>query len=124
MAATEGETHLVRYANAAFCRFVELSDQEVLGQPLPHALGESGLSDTIALLDRVYSAGGAASVAVFREGGVQAAMHATYAAWRVPAEHDRPAGLLVQVTDTTDQARAADELSEVNHRLLQAGLDA
>jgi signal transduction histidine kinase len=82
------------------------------------------LGDTIALLDRVYRAGGAASVAVFREGGVQAAMHATYAAWRVPAEHDRPAGLLVQVIDTSAQARAAEELSEVNHRLLQAGLAA
>jgi signal transduction histidine kinase len=55
---------------------------------------------------------------------VQPAMHATYAAWRVPAEHDRPAGLLVQVMDMSDEVRAAEELSEVNRRLLQAGLDA
>jgi signal transduction histidine kinase len=84
----------------------------------------TGLGDAVALLDRVYRAGGAASVAVFHEGGVHAAMHATYAAWRVPAEHDRPAGLLIQVIDTSDHARAAEELREVNRRLLQAGLDA
>ncbi len=124
MAATAGDSHLVQYANAAFCRLVGRGDEAVLGYPLPAFLGETGLADTVALLDRVYRAGGAASVAVFREGGVEPAMHATYVAWRVPAEHERPAGLLVQVTDTSDQVRAADELSEVNRRLLQAGLDA
>jgi signal transduction histidine kinase len=124
MAATEGETHLVRYANAAFCRLVGHGDEAVRGHPLHGILEVAGLGDTVALLDRVFSAGGAASVAVFHEGGVQPAMHATYAAWRVPAEHERPAGLLVQVMDMSDQVRAAEELSEINRRLLQAGLDA
>lgn len=124
MAATTGESHLVQYANAAFCRLVGRGNEEVLDHPLPVVLGETELGDTIALLNRVYNAGGAANVTVFREGGVQAAMHATYAAWRVPDEHDRPAGLLVQVIDTSDQAQAADELRDVNRQLLQAGLDA
>jgi len=124
MAATEGERHLVRYANAAFCRLVGHGDEAVLGHPLHGILEVAGLGDTVALLDHVFSAGCAASVAVFHEGGVQPAMHATYAAWRVPAEHERPAGLLVQVMDISDQVRAAEELSEVNRRLLQAGLDA
>ena len=124
MAATAGDSHLVQYANAAFCRLVGRGDERVLGYPLPAILSETGLADTVGLLDRVYRAGGAASVAVFREGGAEPALHATYVAWRVPAEHARPAGLLVQVTDTSEQVRAADELSEVNRRLLQAGLDA
>jgi len=124
MAATEGETHVVRYANAAFCRLVGHGDEAVLGHPLDGILEVAGLGDTVALLDRVFSAGGAATVAVFHEGGVQPALHTTYAAWRVPAEHDRPAGLLVQVVDISDQVRAAEELKEVNRRLLQAGLDA
>jgi len=124
MAATEGDTHLVRYANAAFCRLVGRGDEEVVGRPVHAILEATGLGDTVALLDRVYRAGGAASVAVFHAGSVQAATYATYAAWRVPAEHDRPAGLVVHVMDISDQPRVAAELSEVNRRLLQAGLDA
>ena len=127
MAATEGATHVVRYANPAFCRLAGQDDEEVVGRPLPEVLGDTEVHETAALMDRVYAAGGAASVAVFRGTGAQPAVHAIYAAWAVRAEGDRPAGLLLQVIDTSDEslvARAADELREVNRRLLQAGLDA
>lgn len=127
MAATEDASHVVRYANPAFCRFVRREDEDVVGHPLPAVLGDTEVHETVALMDRVYAAGGAASVAVFRGTGSQPAVHAIYAAWAVRAERDQPAGLLLQVMDTTDQslvARAAEELREVNRRLLQAGLDA
>jgi PAS domain S-box-containing protein len=124
MAVTQGDGHRVRYANPAFCELLGASDVEVVGHALPAVLGPSSLADTVALLDRVYTAGGSASVMVFQEGEGRPGLHATYSAWRMPAAQHRPAGVLVQVIDTPDPGRAAEELRDVNRRLLQAGLAA
>ena len=132
MATTEGETHLVRYANPAFCRLAGRAVDAVMDCPLAEVLPELREQGAAALLDRVYETGATGRAVDLRPAHVGAGWtHATYTVWPILGDDRQPAGVLVEVSDTTDQVlareRAADvaaEIRDVNQRLLLAGLAA
>ena len=54
-----GEAHIVRYANSAFCRLIDKARDEVIGSPFDRLLPPA--DECLALLDRVFRTGAAAS---------------------------------------------------------------
>ncbi|HET6407660.1 MAG TPA: PAS domain-containing protein [Chthoniobacteraceae bacterium] len=54
IATVEGATHIVRYANPAFCRLMDEPLEKLIGKPLSELLPEK--DECIALLDRVFRA--------------------------------------------------------------------
>ncbi len=132
MATTEGESHLVRYANPAFCRLAGRAADALMGRPLAEILPELQEQGTVALLDRVYETGAPERAVDLRPAHVEAGRrHATYTAWPIQGDDSQTVGVLVEVNDTTDQVLARDraedaaaEIRDVNQRLLIAGLAA
>ncbi len=102
MIATEGPTHIVCYANPAFCRLAGKEREELIGRPISEAVPEGDENGCRALLDRVYRLGEAETLsdqqhAPFYSPGV----YWSYTAWAIRDEQERPAGVMVQVMDTT-----------------------
>src|SRR5687768_18493553 len=54
IATVEGATHIVRYANPAFCRLMDEPAENLIGKPLSELLPEK--DECITLLDRVFRA--------------------------------------------------------------------
>jgi two-component sensor histidine kinase len=91
-----GQTHLVRYANPAFCQLIGMAHDEVIGRPFDGLTPATG--ECLNLLDRVYVTGTAASFTA--EG--QAAPYPlffSYTLWPVKAD-GRTAGVMIQVNET------------------------
>ena len=132
LAATEGETHVVRYANSALCRFARRQREDIVGHPLAEALPSMQEHGAVSLMDRVYRTGADGQAVNLRSVRVsQGAAYATYTVWPIVGKDSTSAGLMVLISDTTDEVverdRAADAASEVrdaNRRLLVAGLEA
>ena len=132
IAATQGGGHLVRYANPAFCRLAGQAVDSLLGRPLAEVVSKLQEQGAVVLLDRIYETGAAeqaVDLGPARAG--QDGTHRTYTGWPILGDDRRPIGLLVQVSDTTEQVLARDraedaatEIRDVNQRLLVAGLEA
>jgi signal transduction histidine kinase len=135
MVATEGRAHIVRYVNPAFCWLIGQAAEAMVGRPLRAPVREPSKvqdADGVALLDLVYSTG-TPEFAVDLAGvfGNTTAISLPCAVWPILGEDERPGGLLVQVGAPTSEMltrpadrRTADELLDVNERLLVAGLKA
>lgn len=105
MAELEGEAHIVRYANLAFCRLAGKPRQALVGRPFAETMQEG---DTcLAALERVYRTGQAE---VHTESGHPA--YWSYAIWPLPGETGRTAGLAMQVTETTKFHRDTSAMTE------------
>jgi two-component sensor histidine kinase len=91
-----GETHLVRYANPAFCQLIGMAHDEVIGRPFDGLAPATG--ECLSLLDRVYATGAAASFTA--EGQAEPyPLFFSYTLWPVMAE-GRTAGVMIQVNET------------------------
>lgn len=91
-----GETHVVRYANPAFCRLIGKAHDDVIGRPFD---GLAPRTDTcLALLDRVYSSGTAVSYTA-EEQATDCPLFFSYTLWPVMAD-GRTAGVMIHVTET------------------------
>ncbi|HEX5282314.1 MAG TPA: PAS domain S-box protein [Micropepsaceae bacterium] len=112
MAEVEGEQHLVRYANPAFCRLVRKSREALAGRPFAEAMRES--HGCLGALDRAYRSGEAEVHTEAKPSGRQAG-YLSCAVWPVLDEQQRPTGAMVQVTET---APAQTQTSAVNEALL------
>jgi len=130
MAATEGPRHLLRYANASFCRLCDKPREELVGRPfaeIPSYAEEQGF---LPLLDRVYRTGEPESFVEQKHLlANQSPVYLSYAVWAVPDEAERPAGLMIQMTDTSeavglyqDYERADAQIREINQALVIAGV--
>ena len=131
LAATEGATHVVRYVNPAFSLLTGHAAAALIGQSLHAVVPAAHRAGVVALLDRVHHTGETASAADLGDGYGPArdAAYATYAAWPLLGDDQRPRGVLVHVSDTTPSvlaptqaAQAAEELQAANAHLLLAGL--
>jgi signal transduction histidine kinase len=135
MVATEGHAHVVRHVNPAFCCLIGQAAEAIVGSPLtallrdtPQTLDEAA----IALLDLVYSTGTPEfAVDLARVFGNANTIHLPCAVWPILGEDDRPGGLLVQVSAPNTEvplghvdSGTANELRDVNARLLVAGIKA
>jgi two-component sensor histidine kinase len=91
-----GEAHIVRYANSAFCRMINMERDEVIGRSFDGLLPPP--DDCLALLDRVFRTGTAASFTAEEQVAPYPLLF-SYNLWPVMAD-GRTAGVLIQVNET------------------------
>lgn len=94
--ASSGEAHLLRYANPAFCRLIGKERDEVIGRPFDGLAGQT--DEFLALIDRVYETGAAASFTAEDQAGAYP-LFFSYTLWPVIAD-GRTAGVMIQVNET------------------------
>ena len=95
MAALEGERHLVRSANPAFCRLLDQSEEQLVGKLFYEILPDK--SRCVELLDRVLSTGKPQIHAELQRSASQPVFW-SYTMWPVWAE-EQPVGIMIQVTE-------------------------
>lgn len=130
LAAIEGREHVLRYVNPAFCRLCGKPGGKMIGVPFADAVPRCGEDGGLRLLDQVHRTGESANLADAAAHAVpgQDPVYWSYEAWSVPGSANLPPGMLVQVSDTTEQAllrqdRAAQEseaLRDINEALVLA----
>ena len=106
MAAVEGDGHIVRYVNPAFCRLIGKKCEEMAGIHFAHAVPEA--EACLPVLDRVYSTGKPEEC----EAGW------SYAMWAVPGAGGRQAGVVVLVTNKTGDVRFREQAVAMNQELM------
>jgi signal transduction histidine kinase len=127
MVAVEGAVHVVSYLNPAFARLAGKAAGELVGRPFAEAVPEGGGNGCLPLLDRVLSTG-AYEVLAEQEhrqappGGGTTPAYWTYAAWAILGADDRPAGVMVQVTDSTEAAVFRRQAAAMNEALVVSSL--
>src|SRR6185437_16111259 len=115
MAALEGSDHILRYANSAFSRLVHKTKDELTGKRFIEAIPWEGC---LALLDLVYSTG-EVQIQIEPKNIEAHSARRSYTIWPAPGAADHPAGVMIQVTETTQfQQRAI----AVNEQLLLSGV--
>ncbi len=139
MVAVEGLTHIVRYANPAFLRLLGKGDQDLIGRLFAEAVPETLVNGCAPLLDRVFATGtpemlteqehGLGALDAEAEGGALPA-HWSYLVWAIlgpvrgPAGRadEKPVGVMIQVTDSTEIAGFRKAAAAINEALLESGL--
>jgi PAS domain S-box-containing protein len=119
MVVTEGRTHIVRYANPAFCRLAGRERAELIGRPFAEAVLQGAVNGCQALLDRVYCTGEADSITgqEYRHGN-STLDYWSYTAWALLDAAERPEGVMFQVTDTTESVLDHDRMIAMNEALV------
>lgn len=112
MAKLEGPRHLIRYVNPAFCRFVAKSKGALIGKPFSVVVQKG--DRCLAVLDRVYRRGEAENHTEMDSPKPHPA-YWSYSVWRWMDSEQRPAGVVVQVTETT---RFHEQAGAMNRELL------
>jgi PAS domain S-box-containing protein len=129
-AATQGDAHLLRWVNPAFCRLAGASAANLIGRPFLEALPAAQTDGAAGLLERALRSGAEASLPEPGQPAGQGGLPArSYAVAPLFGTRGHPEGLLVRVDDTTElmlarERAASNELREANQRLLLAGLRA
>jgi len=98
MAAVEGAGHILRYVNPAFCRLLERPAEQLLGKPFSEILPDE--DDCATVLDRVYSTGEPERLAEHDHSKPHSLSSCRI--WPVIPEDDRPATVIIQVTEPDD----------------------
>jgi PAS domain S-box-containing protein len=123
MIAVEGVTHLVRYVNPAFCRLAETKGEDLLGKPFGVAVPEGEENRCRAVLDSVYHTGGAENLMdQVHQQATSERSYWSYSVWAILDVNDRPSGVMIHVTDTTEQTLTRQQLGNFNQTLLLSGL--
>ena len=91
-----GESHVVRYANPAFCKLINKPRDEVIGKPFDNLLPPA--DECLELLDRVFRTGARDKLHSRRTGGALPSL-VFLQLWPVMAE-GRTAGVMIQVNET------------------------
>jgi len=97
MATVEGESHIVRYANPAFCRIMDKRREDIVGNPFAQLVSDNG--GCLKQLDRVYRTGKLASHTE-KEHAAFRTVFWSYSLWPVMVD-ERAVGVMIQVTETT-----------------------
>ncbi len=119
MVAVEGTTHVVVYANPAFARLCGTEPKDLVGRPFAEAVPEWHGHGCAALLDRVYRTGTHECLheQEHRQPRAQA-VYWSYWVWAILGPDGRPAGVMVQVTDSTETATYRRMAAAVNEALV------
>lgn len=115
MAELEGADHILRYVNSAFCRLACKTKDELTGKPFIEAVLWEGC---LALLDLVYSTG-EVQIQIEPKNIEAHSARQSYTIWPVPGAAVHPAGVMMQVTETTQSHQRA---IAVNEQLLLSGV--
>ena len=97
MAKVEGDRHIVRYVNRAFCRLLDKPFEQLVGMPFCEMLPER--HKCVTLLDRVLHTGKPES-STEQEHSKPHHVFWSFTMWPVLAD-ERPTGVMIQVTETT-----------------------
>jgi two-component sensor histidine kinase len=121
--ASSGETHVIRYANPAFCRLIAKERHDVIGRPFDGSWLRS--DECGVLLDRVYRTGTAASYTA-DESTIPYPLFFSYTLWPVMAD-GRTAGVMIQVNETGPLHETRQAISQAlllgalrQHELIEA----
>ncbi len=117
LVAVEGNTHIVRYLNAAFSRLVGKEAAELVGRPFAAAVPEGEENRCLALFDRVYRTG-TPEILVEQEHCHTPPVYWSYSVWAILGAAERPTGLIIQVTDATEMAIFRRQVMAMNEQLL------
>ena len=136
MFATQGEEHILLYANQLFCRLSGKQKEALVGRSLAEAMPECRRDGSLSLFDRAYRTGKSEYVPNLEhpapprvpagDGGQKAEerkepdpalgqVYRSYAVWAVRDEAKHSAGLIVQMKET----REAILLSSATSRQMQ-----
>ena len=119
MVAVEGATHVVSYLNPAFARLVQREGKDLIGRPFAAAVPEGDGNGCLALLDRVFRTGNPENLSEQEHRQTQPRpVYWSYAVWAILGENERPAGVMIQVTDSTETAVFRRQAMEMNEVLL------
>lgn len=120
--AVAGTSHVVVYVNPAFARLVGKEGQDLLGRPFAEAVPEGEANGCVGLLDRVFRTGNSESLAEQQHRQLQPQpVYWSYWVWAILGADERPAGVMIQVTDSTETALFRRRVVEVNEALLVSG---
>jgi len=124
MATVEGATHIVRYANPAFCSLMSKPAEQLIGRPLSELLPEK--DQCVSLLDRVFRTGKPESHTE-QEQSKPHPIFWSYTMWPVLAD-ERLVGVIIQVTETAKFHGKTVAMNEAlmlgavrQHELVEAG---
>ncbi len=116
MVEVEGSRHLVCFVNAAFCRLLGKSREEIIGQPFDQIVRNG--EKCVTLLDRVYQTGEFETH--FDADHVTAdAISWLYAMWPALGTNGRPERVVIQMTKS---AHHHQDMAAMNEALLISGL--
>ncbi|MDB5309415.1 MAG: luxQ 1 [Gemmataceae bacterium] len=119
MVAVEGTTHVVGYLNPAFTRLAGREREDLVGRPFAEAVPEGAGNGCLALLDRVFRTGTPENLAEQEHHQVQPRpVYWSYAGWAILGPDERPAGVMIQVTDATEAAVYRRQAMAMNEALL------
>src|SRR6476659_6950885 len=94
MAALEGDGHIIRYVNPAFCVLAGKLREELIGHAFQAVVPAD--DECLSLLSRVYRT--AQSETHIEEPSAPHRFYWSYAMWPILAANGRPAGVILQVT--------------------------
>ena len=118
MVAVEGTTHIVRHLNASFARLVGKERTELIGRPFAEAVPEGEKNGCLPLLDRVYRTGAPEILVEQEHCHTTPAVYWSYSVWAILGADERPVGVVIQVTDTTEMAIFRRQVIAMNEQLL------
>lgn len=121
MLAVEGTTCVVRHVNPAFLGMAGAKRSDLIGVPFAEAVPEGVANRCMALLDRVYRTGTPECLAEQRH-GENPRVYWSYVVWPILGGDDRPAGVMIQVTDSTETALFREQAVAMNEKLLVSSL--
>lgn len=121
--ASSGETHVIRYANPAFCQLIDKARHEVIGRPFDGSWLQS--DECGALLDRVYRTGAAESYTADDQ-AVPYPLFFSYTLWPVKVD-GRTVGVMIKVNETGPLHETRQAISQAlllgalrQHELIEA----
>jgi len=119
MVAVEGITHVVIYLNPAFARLVGREAKDLIGRPFAEAVPEGSENGCHSLLDRVFHSG-TPEILVEQEHRQAQSKHVywSYSVWAILGDDERPAGVMIQVTEATETALFRRQSVEMNEALI------
>jgi two-component system CheB/CheR fusion protein len=121
MVAVEGEACIVRHVNEAFLRLAGSKQSDLIGRPFAGAVPEGAENGCVSLLDRVYHTGRPECLAEQKH-GESPPVYWSYAVWPILGGDNRPVGVMIQVTDSTETAVFRGQAAAMNEALLISGI--
>ena len=108
-ALVEGPSHLVRYANPAFCRLLDKPLSAIVGLDLTASFPRC--EECAALIDRVARTGAAETHTELRASSPQEICW-SYSAWPVRRDADAPRRTMIQASEISEFRRQSTEMNQ------------
>jgi two-component system CheB/CheR fusion protein len=121
MIAVEGNGFIVRHANAAFLHLSGTTRSDLIGHPFAAVCPAEETNGCLSLLDRTYHTG-TPDVLAEQLHSTTPPTYWSYAAWPILNGDNHAAGVMLQVTDSTEIAVFREQAVKMNESLLLAGI--